>query len=480
MNLITEYLIILVKSAAQATYNLCGTVADFNRLVAADPLIALSGKTISYGQLRCEYQVLTSDIKSADEQRFFHVRLAFSGTESDIETYTKLLRSIRSTATSVGHCETIWDDVARHYSELSYPLIHKAESLMRKLITYFMLTTVGKDWIDTKSPSELKDAVKGKGKEREGGKLHQVNFNTLKDALFKAYSSEPVTTLHAALRSKSAPHFFTLEQLQEYLPKSNWDRYFSDVVECDGAYIEKVWTELYDLRNAVAHNALIGRVQFERIAHLVNDLSQHLQKAIENIGRIHVPLEAKDQVAENIITNISAASSIFIEEWKACESLIHSMSEEWGVRHSSIQEAIAALSEEEFLDIATAQKADEMRKLRHRLVHDAGGQLQEQDIETQTGQLKQLSARLQHLLHPATWKKEIAAALDTLGGEGSLADIYETIHRTTARDLPENWKSCIRYNLQLNSSDTETFSRGSGEDLFQKVGRGRWKLRTTQ
>lgn len=486
MKLTTEYLIIVAKSASPATYNLCENVGDFKRLLAAEGKLKMVGDDkVATDAIVCGCHVVANEIKDAEEQRFFHVLVNFDGDEQWIESYSALLKHVKRAAHSIGHCETIWDDVAKFYSELSYPLVHHAESLMRKLITYFMLTIVGKDWIDTKSPSELRDALeKGrKNKERLGEKLHQVDFIVLKDVLFKAYPNKSIESLYALLRSKDAPNEISVAQLEDYRPRSNWDRYFSAVVACEGSHIDKAWAALYELRCEIAHNALIGRAQYDRIRQLVEDLSQHLEKAIDNIGQIHVPAEVRDQVAENIATNISAAIGVFIEGWKILEALIFEMASDIECSDRTVDQATTALLKEGVIDEVLSDAVIEMRIFRDSIVRGAGPQPSEQDIQSRALRLEQLNARLRGLLRvdvPAVgpkWKDVISTALARLGGTASLAEIYEDIRSTASRDLPENWKSCVRYTLQLNSSDTETFARGSGEDLFQRVGRGRWKLR---
>ena len=75
-----------------------------------------------------------------------------------------------------------------------------------------------------------------------------------------------------------------------------------------------------------------------------------------------------------------------------------------------------------------------------------------------------------------SWKDEITSALESLGGEAHLSEIYKYIENTTSRKLAKTWKATIRYTLQIHSSDTESF-RG-GEDLFRRIGRGYWGLRS--
>lgn len=75
-----------------------------------------------------------------------------------------------------------------------------------------------------------------------------------------------------------------------------------------------------------------------------------------------------------------------------------------------------------------------------------------------------------------SWKEEIVRALEGLGGEAHLSGIYDYIHETSRRALPESWQPIIRKVLQLYSADSPIF-RGS-EDLFARKGSGVWALKS--
>lgn len=99
------------------------------------------------GSLEVSYDVKAGKVEGK-EQRFFVCKVVFRGDEERLAEYTALLRSIRVLVQlSGGQTETLQGDASAYYSERSYPSIHKVESLMRRLITYFMLTHVGKDWV---------------------------------------------------------------------------------------------------------------------------------------------------------------------------------------------------------------------------------------------------------------------------------------------------------------------------------------------
>ena len=62
------------------------------------------------------------------------------------------------------------------------------------------------------------------------------------------------------------------EDLLQYVPKSNWDRYFSNIVECEGEYILKRWNTLYELRCKIAHNKIVIKKDYERITCLIKEV----------------------------------------------------------------------------------------------------------------------------------------------------------------------------------------------------------------
>jgi hypothetical protein len=76
------------------------------------------------------------------------------------------------------------------------------------------------------------------------------------------------------------------------------------------------------------------------------------------------------------------------------------------------------------------------------------------------------------------WKDEVVSALVVFGGQASLSEIYNHVFNTTSRKLPVSWQDIIRNTLYIHSSESSAY-RG-GEDLFRRVGRGYWGLKTLQ
>lgn len=74
----------------------------------------------------------------------------------------------------------------------------------------------------------------------------------------------------------------------------------------------------------------------------------------------------------------------------------------------------------------------------------------------------------------ATWTENIIQALNNLGGQATLTQIYDEVRRIHQSPLPKRWQHIIQDTIYQHSSDTQKFQ---GNDLFQKAGKGVWALR---
>lgn len=76
-----------------------------------------------------------------------------------------------------------------------------------------------------------------------------------------------------------------------------------------------------------------------------------------------------------------------------------------------------------------------------------------------------------------TWKEELQSALENLGGEAPLFEIYAYIEQHTDRVLPDSWKAVIRGIIERCSSDSAAYD--GQENLFYSakgLGEGIWGL----
>ncbi len=73
-----------------------------------------------------------------------------------------------------------------------------------------------------------------------------------------------------------------------------------------------------------------------------------------------------------------------------------------------------------------------------------------------------------------SWKDQVYIALQSLGGEASLAELYEYIETNPLRTLSQTFQATIRWILQQHCAENEQF--GGKEELFRQVEKGRWKI----
>jgi hypothetical protein len=251
--MVVEYLVIMPKRGS-----FCDSQEAFNKLLQADSAIVIKKKEIHYQNgFVCDYHTTTGEV-SGKEQRYFQLRFTWAGGEDSpkekVEEFSAFLRAVRGLVNRTdGQIETLWDDISVQYSRKAYPLISEIENLMRKLIANFMLISVGKEWVSETSPPEVEQAIQSsKRKDKDYvNVLHTVDFMHLATFLLKRYSKRPVEELYTKLKESSK--FEELADLKTYVPQSNWQRYLSGLVSCEDGHLQKLWTDLYDLRCKVAH-----------------------------------------------------------------------------------------------------------------------------------------------------------------------------------------------------------------------------------
>jgi hypothetical protein len=74
-----------------------------------------------------------------------------------------------------------------------------------------------------------------------------------------------------------------------------------------------------------------------------------------------------------------------------------------------------------------------------------------------------------------TWVDDILHAFGTLGGEANWDELYAEIDNNGRTVKTPQQKATVRKEVERKSSDSANYD--GTEDLFQRVGPGRWKVR---
>ncbi|MGI0495568.1 hypothetical protein ACN4EG_27645 [Alkalinema pantanalense CENA528] len=276
----------------------------------------MSDNSIQFEGTQFSYDVQTGTTTEGD-QRYFHIAVGLQDV-GDIETFEELLKSIRTMLFQISSKEpqVLWNDIGLHYARESYPAIYELENLMRKLITKFMLTSIGLTWTKETIPKEVLESIKVKKQVAESNYLHQVDFIQLSNFLFKPYTTGNTAKILETVATSMSPEELNLDELRKLIPRSNWERYFSPLVDCESDYLRIRWEQLYDLRNHVAHNRAVSRADRDQINELVNQIRPKIEAAIGNLGDIKLTEMERETVAESVAIGRYALNGEFIEHWK--------------------------------------------------------------------------------------------------------------------------------------------------------------------
>ena len=300
-------------------------------------LIVFDGKDI-------KYSLKSADVEKSDEM-FFHFMIEISGegeTQAQIlEKLDLLIKKINEKNGSLFAINTIWNDVSLYYGKKLYPEILEVENMLRKIIYIFMLKTVGSKWIDVGTPKKfqnsINDVIEKDNKTKNGIKtewLTYADFITLGYFFTAPYSfktdlkelfdelnqyasadalGDGKKCADGELKSenKETTKELTLDIIKrisdDYEPKSNWERYFSDKLGDKGPKkFSEEWSSLYNIRNKVAHGRPINSDDFKKANVLINNFKTVFKKCIEIIDTLEISAEeanAVGAVAQQVIQN---------------------------------------------------------------------------------------------------------------------------------------------------------------------------------
>lgn len=233
-------------------------------------------------------------------------------------TIRDLNKEIIATIRELQHSQlnTLRDDLATEFSIEGYKHIHEIENKMRKLITIFMSTKVGLEWIKSNIPQEVIDSIKNKDIKSETQSINtflsETDFIQLSKFLFDKYSTIKTADVHRILNSTKKT--IDVDKLMDFVPKSNWQRYFFPEVYSEttdpkerNKKEEKLiddWESLYDLRNKVAHNRFISYEEMKQIIRRKNDIDEVINEALHAIEKIEITEQQEEEIKSELKTTI--------------------------------------------------------------------------------------------------------------------------------------------------------------------------------
>ncbi len=312
----------LISINSKNIFTNCSTKKAFNHLLCSNEKIKINGDKITYKELNINYKV---QLTIKEKVNFFHMTFICDNLDN-LNLYEEFLRGIKCVLNKVSDNGVIvlWDDISIYYCKQSYPLLNRIENTMRKLLTKFMMINIGEDWDKTVISDEIKKSIaKKENNYRQYDYLYKTDFITLSDFLFKEYPNKTYENFNKEIKKSKKINDFNIEDI---IKKSNWDRYFSKIVECEGEFLNTRWKELYELRCKVAHNNQLEKNEYERIIILVDEIAPKLEGVMRKLDEVNVDENFKSRVVENIVENIYPDSMYFLNQYKTLEEILTIMS----------------------------------------------------------------------------------------------------------------------------------------------------------
>lgn len=380
----TEYLITIDKKKGIGT-----DATSFKYLLMSNPKIKISTKTIEYESNEYPYVIQKYNIDSTD---FICYQITIECIESNLSlndtmilNYQKLLKDIRTIIFKyTTDIEVLWDDISFTCSQMAYPIIYEIENLMRKLLTKFMLINVGTKWEKENIPSKIS---KSKNANKEinlgNGLLYQLDFIELSTFLFDPYSRK--SNINDLKKDVDLKKDIPYTLLEDFIAKSNWERYFNNFVSVENEHLKKKWSELYELRCKIAHNNMFTFQDYNIVQSIVNELKPSLEKAIIELDKIIIDEKSKESVSESFARTTNEQVGILIFEHNKLLRIIgeyqNSISGiQIDVTKKSLQMLASDLYNKNLIDESVHKELKMISYNRNKIVHHGPNDIHDYDI----------------------------------------------------------------------------------------------------
>ncbi len=294
----------------------CKDIQSFNSLLSAHSDITIVEDKINYKGSEYDYKVNLDEVPN-QEYSVFHVTFSFSRTTIKFRNMLKAVKKVVGVHIK-DDIQIIWDGVGYEWSKELYPKIYQVENYLRKLISKFMLVNLGLRWHKKSVPESVKTTIKNSHFKENHAILYEVDFIQLSHFLFKPYPLKNTNDLPSVIDGLLDQGLTEADkkEIKNYIPRNNWDRYFSKILNIESEQLESKWTKLYDIRNKIAHNKSLKIEDFENGKDLCSFLLSTIKNAIESLEEIKILEEERETISLNSMATMNEALIPFIENYQ--------------------------------------------------------------------------------------------------------------------------------------------------------------------
>lgn len=356
------------------------TIKALKNLIQSDVDFSIAKNKINFKGYSFLFYVNQGKVATEKKPTYFYLKLICE-EEEDIENFTTALKSLRKVLSIVNkHQFILWDDISKHYSTKAYLKIYFIENLMRKLLTKFMLVNLGMNWTIDRIPIDVEKSINKNN--NDVNFLNNIDFIQLSNFLFSEnYPTHKESLIRKLNQAKDLSNI-DINEIKSLLPESNWDKYFENLVECEGDYLNKRWKKLYDLRNSVAHTKSFKLQDLNEVERISGEIAAYLEDAIAKLDEVIIPEEEVENVIENVATERNKEIGGFISNFREVDNLITLVHKQLNRNTGELRDGILSFKQklDDIYSLAVFPKSTYLKlikigKIRDTIVHGTNNDL---------------------------------------------------------------------------------------------------------
>lgn len=273
--------------------SICTNISDLNHYLDSHSELAIKDDILIYqfnDDISEKYKIEIETNKVAkSKERYYQIKLQSLDDSNRLESLFKILKShLRRIQPKDSSISTIQNDAYRNNSIEAYPIIFETENSMRRVISKFMLFNLGSSWSKSAVAIEISNYIKKRKEDLEYGTddIYGTDFKHLSEILFGKYRFKEISQLDNQLSKDKSE--WTEINLEDYKLISNWERYFSEIIEYNPKKLEEQWQTLYEIRNKVAHNRGISSFELSKLKKTTTEINKVLKQASAKVDDLEL------------------------------------------------------------------------------------------------------------------------------------------------------------------------------------------------
>jgi len=189
------------------------------------------------------------------------------------------------------------------------------------------------------------------------------------------------------------------------LNKSNWERYFKDIVQVENEYFRKKWQELYEMRCKIAHNNMFTKTNYKVVEGIISDLMPGIETALLELDKIKVGDDVKERVTESFAMISTEYVGEFVLEYNKLSSILmdmlaaNNLIEDGRNNKYPISKTMNILLENSIISDEEYKKIKVITFDRNKIVHEYNDNIDEENLKRGIKEIKSLVYELNKNQH---------------------------------------------------------------------------------